>query len=96
MAGGSTALSEAVVVFLKKFPGDNGAEFASRYRTAVDATRDAVRRILDEALNLQLDWSVLDLNGAGDLVELTMHERHPELSREALTAVGNYYTYVQK
>ena len=89
MAGGSTALSEAVV-------GDNGAEFASRYRTAVDATRDAVRRILDEALNLQLDWSVLDLNGAGDLVESMMHERHPELSREALTAVGNYYTYVQK
>ena len=62
MAGGPTVLSEAVVVFLKKFPGDNGAEFASLYRTA----------------------------GAGDLVESMMHERNPELSREALTAVGNY------
>jgi hypothetical protein len=96
VVNGEIDLSEAVTIFLRRYPGKNNEEFESRYGTAVDSVRDSVRKILEEAMRVEPDWSKLDLNGAGDFVEAVMHDRHPELSTKALIAIGNYYTYLMR
>lgn len=55
-----------------------------------------MRLILNEAMQLEPDWSRLSLNEAGDYVESLMHRRHPELTPKALEAIGNYYTYLMR
>ncbi len=35
----------------------------------------------------------MSLNEAGDYVEAVMHERHPTLTKQSLTAIGNFYTF---
>ncbi|ETZ32612.1 hypothetical protein L843_4139 [Mycobacterium intracellulare MIN_061107_1834] len=35
----------------------------------------------------------MSLNEAGDYVEAVMRERHPTLTKQALTAIGNFYTF---
>jgi hypothetical protein len=88
--------SEAIVTFLKRYPGQNRDEFEARYGPSADVVKGEVKKLLDEAMRIEPDWSKLDLNGAGDFVESVMHERHPELSTRALTSIGNYYTYLMR
>ena len=44
-------------------------------------------------MQLEPDWNRLTLHQAGDYVKAVMHQRHPELSDKALTAISNSYTY---
>ena len=88
-------LSEAVALYLKKYPGRNASELDSKYgRVHAEAVRAQIREILDEAMCVKPNLEVLDLSAAGDFVESVMQERHPELSAQALAAIGNYYTYL--
>ena len=49
-------ISEAVVVFLKNYPGKNEDEFETLYGT--EAAREAVRAILDETSRIRIESSV--------------------------------------
>ncbi|MCR2762627.1 hypothetical protein NQ152_03800 [Microbacterium sp. zg.B48] len=85
-------ISEAVVVFLKNYPGQNDEEFEARFGT--DAAREAVRAVLDETSRIRIDWADKSLVDIGEEVEQVMHERHPELSAAALEKLSNYFTYL--
>ena len=87
-------INDAVTLYLKHYPGDNDGPFDALYGAAATATRNSVRALLDEAMNIEVDWNSLSLKEAGDFVESVMHKRHPELSARALTRIGNYYTYL--
>lgn len=89
-------LSEAIALYLKRYPGRNEEEFNSYYGSASGNVRERVRSILNEAMKVEPDWNRLTLNEAGDYVESVMHERHPELTPKALEAIGNYYTYLMR
>jgi len=70
-------VSQAVVLYLKHYPGSNDAEFNAFYGPASDtAAREQVRGLLDEVMGLRADWSRLTLDGAGDFVETQMQTRH--------------------
>jgi hypothetical protein len=89
-------LSNAICVYLKRYPGNNEDEFASFYGSRSRAAQERVRSILDEAIRIESDWSCLSLNEAGDYVEVVMRERHPELTAKALEAISNYYTFLMR
>jgi hypothetical protein len=89
-------VSEAIALYLKRYPGTNEEEFNSYYGAASEKVQEYVRLILNEAMRLEPDWSRLSLNEAGDYVESVMHERHPELTPRALEAIGNYYTFLMR
>jgi hypothetical protein len=89
-------LSDAVVMYLKSYPGSNEEEFDSYYGSASGKAREQVRHILHEAMRVESDLSRLSLNEAGDHVESVMRERHPELTSKALEAIGSYYTYLMR
>jgi triphosphoribosyl-dephospho-CoA synthetase len=90
-------ISEALVLYLRHYPGKNDDEFISHYGPEVAAAaKEAVRALLEEAMKLQPDWNRLSLNEAGDYVESAMRDRHPELSTKALECIGNYYTYLMR
>ena len=93
MADNQFDVSEAIVLYLKKYPGKNTDEFESKYGFEAGVAKESVRALLDEAMRVNPDWSTMDLNGAGDFVESVMSERHSDLTAKALTAIGNYYTY---
>lgn len=87
--------SDAIVVYLRRYPGKNDEEFQAHFGAdRATAALERVRVVLDEAIKIEPDWTRMSLNDAGDYVEAVMHERHPELSPEALEAIGNYFTYL--
>ncbi|AKC37574.1 Uncharacterised protein [Mycolicibacterium phlei] len=89
--------SDAIVVYLRRYPGKNDEEFQARFGTdRATAALERVRVVLDEAIKIEPDWNRMSLNDAGDYVEAVMHERHPELSPKALEAIGNYFTYLAR
>ncbi|CPR82932.1 Uncharacterised protein [Mycobacteroides abscessus subsp. abscessus] len=89
--------SDAIVVYLRRYPGKNDEEFQAHFGAdSAKAALERVRAILDEAIKIEPDWNRMSLNDAGDYVEAVMHERHPDLSRQALTAIGNYFTYLAR
>lgn len=85
-------LSEAIVVFLKNYPGKNEEEFEALF--GAGAAREEVRAILDETSKIRIDWGTKSLIEIGDEVEAVMHERHPDLSAAALEKLSNYFTYL--
>lgn len=87
-------LSEAILLYLKNYPGKNEEEFLSRVDT--EAARDAVRAILDETMRIQIVWEGKSLIDIGRDVETVMRERHPQLSTAALEDLGNFFTYLMK
>ena len=87
-------ISDAIVVFLKNYPGHNDEEFEARFGT--EAAREAVRATLDETSRIRIDWAGKSLTDAGEAIEKVMHERHPELSAAALEKLSNYFTYLVK
>lgn len=90
------SLSEAVALYLRRYPGKNEDEFNLRYGAASGHALDQVKALLREAMKVEPDWNRLSLNEAGDYVESVMSERHPELSSKALEAIGNYYTFLMR
>lgn len=56
--------------------------------------RVRVGTILTEAIKINVDWTGLTLSEGGQAVMAIMAERHPELSAEAVNALGRYYTYL--
>ena len=93
---GDFNLDDAVVLYLKRFPGSNEHEFNAHYGSASDAVRAEVKLLLREAMQIEPDWNRLSLDGAGDYVESVMHVRYPELTTPALDAIGNYFTYAMR
>lgn len=88
---------EALVLYLKHYPGKNDDEFDAFYGPEkAQSARELVRRLLEEAMSIKPDWSTMSLNDAGDYVESEMHSRHPSLSPKALESIGNYYTYLMR
>ncbi len=87
-------LSDALVLFLKHFPGKNHEEFLAVVED--ESTREAVRAILDETQRIRIEWGQKTLVDIGREVREVMHERHPELSEAALKKLGNYFTYLVK
>jgi hypothetical protein len=86
-------LNEAIVLYLRRYPGSNRDEFESHFGSADSLAMEQVRAILNEAMRVEPDWNRMSLNEAGDYVEAVMRERHPGLSPQALEAIGNYYTF---
>ena len=82
-----------MALYLKYYPGMNVDEFDSRYGSDAPAVRARIRLLIDEAMRVEPDWNSLSLDEAGDFVEVVMHERHPELSAEAIACIGNCYMY---
>lgn len=87
-------ISEAIVLYLKHYPGKNQDEFLSRVDD--EPTRVAVRAMLDETIRTRIDWDEKTLIEIGEEVQSVMRERHPELSDAALRKLGNYFTYLVK
>lgn len=88
-------LSEAIVLFLKRYPGKNDDEFRSRVTDP--ALQEAVRSILDETMTIQVDWDVhTTLPEIGAEVRDVVRSRHPDLSDAAVNKLGNYFTYLVK
>jgi hypothetical protein len=88
-------LSEAILLFLKRYPGKNDDEF--RVRVTDPALQDAVRAILDETMTIQVDWDVhTALPEVGDEVRDVVRQRHPDLSDAAVDKLANYFTYLVK
>lgn len=86
-------ISEAIVVFLKRYPGKNDEEFDASFDS--DA-REGVRTILNETSSIRIDWAGKSLIEIGREVHEVMHERHPELTDAALEKLTNYFTYLVK
>lgn len=96
MMPNSFDLSNAIALYLRRYPGKNEEEFNSYYGSGSGAAYEQVRLVLNEAMQIEPDWNRLSLNEAGDYVESVIHERHPELTPKALEAIGNYYTYLMR
>jgi hypothetical protein len=84
-------LSEAVVCYLRRYPGRNDEEFHALVPT--QAGRDAVQAVLEEAHRVDVDWHHASLVEIGERVRDGMRQRRPELSEAALRALGNHVTY---
>ncbi|WP_292991401.1 hypothetical protein [Mycobacterium sp.] len=89
-------LSEAIELYLKRYPGSNQEEFVKYYGQASSDALAQVKELLREAMQIEPDWSRLSLNEAGDFVESTLRDRHPALTAKALESVGNYYTFLMR
>lgn len=87
-------INEAIVLYLKHYPSSNKEEFRSVFKD--ESHEAAVRAILDETMQTNIEWGHKTLIELGDEVQSIMHERHPELSTEALRRLGNYFTYLVK
>lgn len=87
-------ISEAINVYLTNYPRSNKEEFESKFPEEDDYA--AVRAILDETVQIQVEWDGMSLSQIGDAVREVLHERHPELSEEAVKHLSNYYTYLVK
>lgn len=94
--GDDFSLSDAIALYLKRYPGKNDEEFNAQYGPASDSALAGVKAILREAMQIEPDWNRLSLNEAGDYVESVIHDRHPELNAKALEAIGNYYTFLMR
>ena len=94
LARSSVGLNDAIVLFLKHFPGKNDDEFLAVVED--EAIRGAVRSILDETQSIRIEWGQKTLTELGREAREVMHQRHPELSDAALESLGNYFTYLVK
>jgi hypothetical protein len=89
-------LSEAIVIYLRHYPGRNETEFEARYGDESPTVRRCVREVLAEATQVEIDWSQKALADAAIVVESSIAERYPGLSPDALSAIGNYFTYLMR
>lgn len=87
-------ISAAITLYLARYPNSNREEFVATFPH--ESVEIAVRAILREAIDLQIEWADKTLIEIGDEVQKIMAERHPELSDTATNALGNYFTYLMK
>ncbi|GBG36577.1 hypothetical protein NJB14197_11420 [Mycobacterium montefiorense] len=95
-SGNNFNANDAVVLYLRRYPGKNEEEFNLHYGSAREYAHEQVQLLLKEAMRIEPDWNRLTLNEAGDYIESVMQERHPDLTSEALEAIGNYYTFLMR
>ena len=89
-------LSEAIDLYLCRYPGRNENGFRARYGGDTEVVRYAVRMVLDETVRIQpRSWEGA-LTEIGVEVRDVMRERHPSLSDAAIHRLGNYFTYLVK
>jgi hypothetical protein len=89
-------LSDAIVLWLARYPGKNIEEFAKTYGQHSEEMLAEVRSILVEAMKIDVDWTGRTLIDGGNFVMSTMSDRHPELSDQALSSIRSYYTYLMR
>lgn len=87
-------LSEAIAIFLRIHPNKNLEEFRSRFGSDTEVAFAAVREIVRETEQISIDWTGKSLIDIWHEVKDVMHDRHPELSEDALVKLGNYFTYL--
>lgn len=92
-------LSRAIVAFLQR--GEAKSPRADRAAAAAEATHSEpellvanVERIVQECLDVPVDWEELSLGDAGRAAAAAVGRRHPELSVEALDALAWNFSYV--
>lgn len=88
------SVSDAIVLLLAHFPRKNDAAFLAAVED--EATRDAVRSIVDETQRIPIEWGDKTLTDIGREVREDVHRRHPELSDAAVDRLGSYFTYLVK
>lgn len=78
-------MSEAIELYLRLYPGKNDAEFETHFgSTRAAMMKTHAREILNEAMTIELDWTNLSLNEAGDFVEAEMrHSAGPLRAAES-------------
>lgn len=98
MAQTPDPLSKAIVLFIgfgEAFAPDHDPTRLVREFGAAEAAilEPKVRAILDELARIEVDWSKHTLVSAEQEVLAKMHARHPDLSEEALRALGWDFTF---
>ena len=93
-----TDLSRAVVLYLgfgsAPSPQANGSTLTREFGAERGAELlERVVDLLDEVREIQIDWPIHSLASAGDAACDSMRGRHPELSEEALRALGWKFTF---
>lgn len=63
MENDDAELNEAIVLYLRRYPGSNRDEFDSRFGPAAAAVMERVRAILDEAVRVEPDWNRMPQRG---------------------------------
>lgn len=91
-------LSKAIVLFIgfgeAIAPHHDSARLVREFGAAEAAILEPkVRAILDELARIQVDWSKQTLLSAEQEVLAKMRARHPDLSEEALRALGWDFTF---
>lgn len=95
--GNSMDISQAIILYLKNYPGKNDDEFDAFYGPELaSVARANVRLLLDQAMRVEVDWTGLTLIEGGNVVKSVMRAEHSELSEEALASIGHYYTYMMR
>lgn len=87
-------ISEAITIYLKHYPASNKTEFDTLVESETD--RNAVQTILDETAATPIEWGNKSLVEIGQEAEAIIHQRHPELTPQALKHLVNYFTYLVK
>ena len=93
---GDFDLSNAVMLYLKRYPGTNDEQFNAHYGSTSGRAKSEVKSLLREVMEIAPDWGRSTLNEAGDHVESVILARYPSLSAKAAEAIGNYYTYLMR
>jgi hypothetical protein len=94
MQSQTNELSNAVILFLgfgsASSPRSDRARLVQEFGTAIGSQ---VIALVDEAAQIQVDWSKHSLESAGNMVRNAMHSRHPDLSDGALRALAWRVTF---
>jgi hypothetical protein len=93
-ANRTVTVSDAIVLYLKRFPGKNTEEFLAEVHD--ERTREAALAVIGEAHQVPMVWGTKTLIEIGQEHRAMMRQRHPELSDAAIDNLGNYFTYLVK
>ena len=98
MSNFTSELSQAMVLYLgfgvEISPSSNQQKVISVYGAEKAASLiEDVMAIIDETNHVTVDWSKVDLAGAGQLVRDVMHKAHPNLDGAALDAIAWKFTF---
>lgn len=94
-------VSEALVAWITgshvPYPRTDDAQVDARFGDSVASELLPVLRDLrQECLDLDAQHRAADLADVAALVRSQMHERHPELTDEAVAALANLYAWIVK
>lgn len=94
----NSGLSNAVVMCLgygvALAPNFNGAKLIEVFgQTKGESLLSDVIKLMDEASQIQIDWTSASLNAAGNAVRREMHSRHPYLDSKALDVIEWKFTF---